>query len=59
MLVKLMEGVEDIPEVVLTEGLPWNWQSFPEFLDALAARHYDMDVGDAGAARGAARLCHG
>ena len=29
MLVKLMEGVEDIPEVVLTEGLPWNWQSFP------------------------------
>ena len=44
MLVKLMEGVEDIPEVVLTEGLPWNWQSFPEFLDALAARHYDMDV---------------
>ena len=26
MLVKLMEGVEDIPEVVLTEGLPWNWR---------------------------------
>jgi len=44
MLVKLMEGVEDIPEVVLTEGLPWNWQSFPDFLDALDARHYDMDV---------------
>ena len=44
MLVKLMEGVEDIPEVVLTEGLPWNWQTFPDFLDALAARHYDMDV---------------
>ena len=43
-LVKLMEGVEDIPEVVLTEGLPWNWQSFPSFLDALAARPYDMDV---------------
>jgi N-acyl-D-aspartate/D-glutamate deacylase len=44
MLVELMEGVEDIPEVVLTEGLPWNWESFPEFLDALAARHYDADV---------------
>ena len=44
MLVKLMEGVEDIPEVVLTEGLPWNWESFPDFLDALAARQYDMDI---------------
>ena len=44
MLVKLMEGVEDIPEVVLTEGLPWNWRSFPDFLDALDARPYDMDV---------------
>ena len=44
MLVELMEGVEDIPEVVLTEGLPWNWESFPEFLDALAARGYDADV---------------
>ena len=44
MLVKLMEGVEDIPEVVLTEGLPWNWHSFPDFLDALAANRYDVDV---------------
>ena len=44
MLVKLMEGVEDIPEVVLTEGLPWNWSTFPEFMDALAARHYDTDI---------------
>ncbi|MFO1027605.1 MAG: amidohydrolase family protein [Acetobacteraceae bacterium] len=44
MLVKLMEGVEDIPEVVLTEGLPWNWRTFPEFLDALAARSYDADI---------------
>jgi len=44
MLVKLMEGVEDIPEVVLTEGLPWNWHSFPDFLQALDARSYDMDV---------------
>ena len=44
MLVKLMEGVEDIPEVVLTEGLPWNWESFPEYLNVLDARRYDLDV---------------
>ncbi len=44
MLVRLMEGVEDIPEPVLTEGLPWNWQSFPDFLDALDARRFDMDI---------------
>ncbi len=44
MLVKLMEGVEDIPEVVLTEGLPWTWQTFPEFLNTLDARRYDLDV---------------
>ncbi|MEM8977349.1 MAG: amidohydrolase family protein, partial [Pseudomonadota bacterium] len=44
MLVKLMEGVEDIPEVVLTEGLPWNWLSFEDYLDSLDARQYDLDV---------------
>ncbi|WP_158927106.1 amidohydrolase family protein [Acidisphaera sp. S103] len=44
MLVRLMEGVEDIPEPVLTEGLPWDWQSFPEYLDRLDARHFDMDI---------------
>ncbi|NDH63759.1 MAG: D-aminoacylase [Alphaproteobacteria bacterium] len=44
MLINLMEGVEDIPEVVLSEGLPWNWHSFPDFLDAIAARRYDADV---------------
>ena len=44
MLINLMEGVEDIPEVVLSEGLPWNWHSFPDFLDALAARSYDVDI---------------
>ncbi len=43
-LVKVMEGVEDIPEVVMTEGLPWNWQTFPEYMDAVAARAFDMDV---------------
>jgi N-acyl-D-aspartate/D-glutamate deacylase len=44
MLINLMEGVEDIPEVVLSEGLPWNWHSFPDYLDALAARRYDADI---------------
>jgi N-acyl-D-aspartate/D-glutamate deacylase len=44
LLINLMEGVEDIPEVVLSEGLPWNWHSFPDFLDAIAARSYDADV---------------
>jgi N-acyl-D-amino-acid deacylase len=44
MLVALMEGVEDLPEAVLTEGLPWNWQSFPEYLARLAERRFDMDV---------------
>jgi N-acyl-D-aspartate/D-glutamate deacylase len=43
-LVELMEGVEDIPEVVLTEGLPWNWESFPDYLASLAARRFDLDV---------------
>jgi N-acyl-D-aspartate/D-glutamate deacylase len=44
MLVRLMEGVEDIPEPVLTEGLPWNWESFPDYLDRIDARHFDVDV---------------
>ena len=44
ILIELMEGVEDIPEVVLTEGLPWNWESFEDYLDALDARQYDLDV---------------
>ena len=44
-LIRLMEGVEDIPFPVLTEGLPWNWESFPDYLDALEARAFDVDVG--------------
>ena len=44
LLVSLMEGVEDIPEVVMTAGLPWNWETFPDYLDALAARQLDIDV---------------
>ena len=44
MLINLMEGVEDIPEVVMTAGLPWNWHSFPDYLDAIAQWRYDVDV---------------
>ncbi len=43
-LVRLMEGVEDIPEVVMTEGLPWSWESFPDYLDQVAASPRDVDV---------------
>ena len=44
-LIRLMEGVEDIPFPVLTEGLPWNWESYPEYLDGLSKRRFDIDVG--------------
>ena len=43
-LVKLMEGVEDLPEVVLATGLPWNWESFSDYLDVLDSRQYDIDI---------------
>ena len=43
-LIRLMEGVEDIPFPVLTEGLSWTWQSFPDYLNLLAAKSFDMDV---------------
>jgi N-acyl-D-aspartate/D-glutamate deacylase len=43
-LIELMEGVEDIPGVVLAEGLAWNWQSFPEFMDVIGGRSFDVDV---------------
>lgn len=44
-LIRLMETVEDIPFADLAKGLPWNWETYPEYLDALAARQYNMDVG--------------
>jgi N-acyl-D-aspartate/D-glutamate deacylase len=43
-LVELMEGVEDIPGTALHEGLPWGWESFPDYLDALERRPRDVDV---------------
>ncbi len=44
MLIGLMEGVEDIPHPVLVEGLPWSWETFPQYLDFLSSRRYDMDI---------------
>ncbi len=44
-LIDLMEGIEDIPGTALHEGLPWTWQSYEEYLDFLAARQFDLDIG--------------
>ncbi len=44
-LIRLMEGVEDIPFPVLTEGLDWSWTSYPDYLETLSARRFDVDVG--------------
>jgi N-acyl-D-amino-acid deacylase len=44
VLVDVMAGVEDIPGVVMVDGLPWTWETFPEFMDALDAGRRDIDV---------------
>ena len=43
-LMDLMEGVEEIPGVVLSDGLTWEWESFPDFLDALERRPHAIDI---------------
>ncbi len=50
-LIELMEGVEDIPGAALHEGLPWDWGSIGEYLDALERRPHDIDF--------ATQVCHG
>ncbi len=50
-LIELMEGVEDIPGSAMVEGITWDWESFPEFLNALDARSYAIDIG--------AQIAHG
>jgi N-acyl-D-aspartate/D-glutamate deacylase len=44
-LINLMEGVEDIPETVLAEGIDFRWESFPEYMDVLASTPRIMDIG--------------
>ncbi len=44
-LIGLMEGVEDIPGTALHEGIDWQWETFPEYLDALDERRYALDIG--------------
>ena len=44
-LISVMEGVEDIPGSVLSEGIRWEWETFPQYLDALAAKPRALDVG--------------
>jgi len=43
LMIRLMEGVEDIPHAVMATGVPFNWTSFPDYLDALEARPSDVD----------------
>ncbi len=43
-LIDLMEGVEDIPGIALAEGLKWDWESFPEYLDALERLPRAIDI---------------
>jgi N-acyl-D-aspartate/D-glutamate deacylase len=43
-LIRLMEGVEDIPGAALHEGLSWEWESFPEYMDAVERLPHDIDV---------------
>lgn len=44
-LISLMEGVEDIPGTALAEGMTWDWETFPEYLDALEKLPRTVDVG--------------
>src|ERR1700751_4272425 len=43
-LIQLMEGVEDIPEPVLSAGIPWAWESFPDYMEWLAKGAFDIDI---------------
>jgi N-acyl-D-aspartate/D-glutamate deacylase len=44
-LIEMMEGVEDIPGTALAEGIRWEWESFPQFLDAIERQPLALDVG--------------
>ncbi len=42
-LIRLMEGVEDIPGIALAEGMTWDWETLPEYMDALDAKPHSID----------------
>ncbi|MEP2235091.1 MAG: D-aminoacylase [Alteripontixanthobacter sp.] len=44
-LIGMMEGVEDIPGTALAEGISWDWETFPEYLDALEKLPRTVDIG--------------
>jgi N-acyl-D-amino-acid deacylase len=44
-LIRLMEGVEDIPGTALTEGMTWGWESYPEYLDVIDRQQFAVDIG--------------
>jgi len=44
-LIELMEGVEDIPGSAMTEGITWDWTTFPEYLDAIDRTPHVLDIG--------------
>jgi N-acyl-D-aspartate/D-glutamate deacylase len=50
-LIELMEGVEDIPGSAMAEGITWEWERFPEYLDAIERRPHVIDLG--------AQIAHG
>lgn len=43
-LINLMDGVEDIPGAALHVGIPWGWEAYPEYLEAIAGREYAVDI---------------
>jgi N-acyl-D-amino-acid deacylase len=43
LMIRVMEGVEDIPGIVLAEGIPWKWETFPQYLDFIGSRRADVD----------------
>ncbi|MDH3705527.1 MAG: amidohydrolase family protein [Acidimicrobiia bacterium] len=50
-LIELMEGVEDIPGSAMAEGITWEWEHFPQYMDAIASRPHAIDLG--------AQIAHG
>jgi N-acyl-D-amino-acid deacylase len=58
-LIELMEGVEDIPGSAMTEGIRWDWITFPEYLTAIERTPHVLDIGTQIAHGPVARLRHG